>query len=453
VVTILQPVKPGLSAPVVTSIPVNWSAAWFRSFITNYLQNADIRNATTGGAVSVTSTNFTQPASIDLTPIPEGTVLGSIEPGVNPPQALTQAQLTSLINLFSRTAPGAVPAAPDQNPDLFLNAVGQFVTVPLPDLTQTSLTSFIASLEDADDVFSWPPGTPAVAGGGGSWSISDGTHTVAGVTSLVVTGGTVGGTTPNATLTITGGGSSPVTTKGDIYGYSTAPARIPVGTNGQVLTADSTNALGVSWQAGGGGGQLNTYGAFTTPPTTGWTTFFPGTGLSITNSGGFINMNIPPSYAGGSGRNTLYMQPLPATGDFTLTVFLTFEGVLNGGIPPCVYDSVNDKIQSWGHYGGGSSIAQVASLNLGPGGSYVSTAWGVNGLPGTFQATGPSRIWYKVQRVGAAVSLYTSLDGVLFLLAGSDSGNYVASGNYIGFILYDSDGFSENCFSWNLTQP
>lgn len=46
-----------------------------------------------------------------------------------------------------------------------------------------------------------------------------------------------------------GGGSSPLTTKGDVWGYSTADARIPVGSNGQVLTADSTQALGVAWAA------------------------------------------------------------------------------------------------------------------------------------------------------------------------------------------------------------
>lgn len=45
--------------------------------------------------------------------------------------------------------------------------------------------------------------------------------------------------------------SSPLTTKGDIFGYSTAPARIPVGTDSFVLTADSSNALGVSWKAAG----------------------------------------------------------------------------------------------------------------------------------------------------------------------------------------------------------
>lgn len=46
-------------------------------------------------------------------------------------------------------------------------------------------------------------------------------------------------------------GSTPLTTKGDLYGYNTAPARIPVGTDSYVLTADSTNVLGVSWRPAG----------------------------------------------------------------------------------------------------------------------------------------------------------------------------------------------------------
>ena len=42
---------------------------------------------------------------------------------------------------------------------------------------------------------------------------------------------------------------SPLTTKGDIYGHSTVNARIPVGSDGQVLTANSATGLGVSWAA------------------------------------------------------------------------------------------------------------------------------------------------------------------------------------------------------------
>lgn len=45
---------------------------------------------------------------------------------------------------------------------------------------------------------------------------------------------------------------SPLTTKGDIYGRTAlADARVPVGANGSVLTADSVSPLGVSWQPGG----------------------------------------------------------------------------------------------------------------------------------------------------------------------------------------------------------
>ena len=54
--------------------------------------------------------------------------------------------------------------------------------------------------------------------------------------------------TGSAWTAIGGGGlSSPLTTKGDVWGYSTTNARVPVGTNGQVLTADSAEALGVKW--------------------------------------------------------------------------------------------------------------------------------------------------------------------------------------------------------------
>ncbi len=55
-----------------------------------------------------------------------------------------------------------------------------------------------------------------------------------------------GGTAPEWATTAD---QTPLTTKGDLFGFNTADARIPIGTNGHILTADSTEALGLKWAA------------------------------------------------------------------------------------------------------------------------------------------------------------------------------------------------------------
>ncbi len=49
------------------------------------------------------------------------------------------------------------------------------------------------------------------------------------------------------TAAANGTGASPLTTKGDIYTFSTVNAALAVGSNGQVLSADSTQATGLKW--------------------------------------------------------------------------------------------------------------------------------------------------------------------------------------------------------------
>jgi hypothetical protein len=61
------------------------------------------------------------------------------------------------------------------------------------------------------------------------------------------------------------GGSSPLTTKGDLYTYSTTDARLPVGTNGHTLVADSATATGLKWAAASSGSLTKiTSASFTT---------------------------------------------------------------------------------------------------------------------------------------------------------------------------------------------
>lgn len=71
---------------------------------------------------------------------------------------------------------------------------------------------------------------------------------------------------------------SPMTTKGDLLGFTTGNARVPVGADTFVLTADSTQALGLKWAAAVAGGTVNTTGT----PASGNLTKFSG-GTSITN--------------------------------------------------------------------------------------------------------------------------------------------------------------------------
>lgn len=57
--------------------------------------------------------------------------------------------------------------------------------------------------------------------------------------------------------------SSPLTTKGDIFTFSTLAARLPVGTNTYILTADSAEATGLKWAAPASGAGLTLVNATT----------------------------------------------------------------------------------------------------------------------------------------------------------------------------------------------
>lgn len=87
--------------------------------------------------------------------------------------------------------------------------------------------------------------------------------------------------------------ASPLTTKGDIWGYSTVDARIPVGADTYVLTADSTQALGVKWAAAASGSALTVKDEGTNLDTAVTSIDFVGAGVTATNVGHAITVTIP----------------------------------------------------------------------------------------------------------------------------------------------------------------
>jgi hypothetical protein len=86
-------------------------------------------------------------------------------------------------------------------------------------------------------------GSSGTSGAGASLTLTDGSNTVANVSQITVTGGTVGGSTPNATLTISGGGGGGISTVyTNVVRYATTS-----GSDKAQLMSSGTLYGGLSW--------------------------------------------------------------------------------------------------------------------------------------------------------------------------------------------------------------
>ena len=251
----------------------------------------------------------------------------------------------------------------------------------------------------------WFPRVNAVTGSGASsLTVTDGTTSVFPSTTVDFTSG--------ATVTNGGGGiadvaiaASPLTTKGDIFGHSTVDARIPVGADTTVLTADSTQALGVKYanvsSLSGGRPNVQVFGAgagqtWTKPAgTTAVCVVCIGSGGGGGGGGGGGASNGTP---GGGGGGAAISETIFQTSDVPGTVTVNVGaggGGGSGGINGATGGNGTDgaittfgTLLSAGGGGGGTSAVANSNTRGGGGGSTVAAAASFNG--GNPAVTGPS---------------------------------------------------------------
>ncbi len=154
---------------------------------------------------------------------------------VNVPIQITESQVTSLTaDLTDRASKGSGSA------QVFTS------NVQAPALIASGLTGATAASRYVGATTSGAPG---------SGTFAKGDFVIDQTASMWVC--TVAGS-PGTWVQVSGGGSSPLTTKGDLFTHSTVDARLGAGANGTFLTADSTQTTGLKWASGGGGSGLLT---------------------------------------------------------------------------------------------------------------------------------------------------------------------------------------------------
>ena len=167
-------------------------------------------------------------------------------------QVLTAAQMTSLQQTAMLGG-----SATDKTASYVLVAADAGTTVAMSAAGATTITVNTGLFAAGDTVFIQNRGA-------GACTVTAGTATVATAGSLILPQNDAGilyFTATGAAIFydfIQAGAASPLTTKGDIYTFSTSDARLAVGTNTYLLTADSTAATGLKWTApsSGGGGKV-----------------------------------------------------------------------------------------------------------------------------------------------------------------------------------------------------
>jgi hypothetical protein len=261
-------------------------------------------------------------------------------------QVLTAAQMTSL----QQTAMGGgSPSTKTASYVLVAADAGTVVQMNSASATTVTVNTSLFAAGDSVQIQNI---------GAGVMTITAGTATVNSAGSLGVTqydGGFLYFSSASSAIWFDytqAGTTLPLTTKGDLFGYNTGNARVPIGTNGQVLTADSTQALGLKWATAGGAGSnftlLNSGGTALTGAGT----------ITVSGISGMNKLMLVFGDVGATSTGTTYLNVL-LNGD-------TGANYYAYGIKSKAFSTYDPTMVTY-HFGNGASSVRIATRNVSSG--------------------------------------------------------------------------------------